>query len=73
MDRQRPDDFIYFDSEVQGLRISAIVDACFRLIVDGRFSAIVDAREVRASERVNVSQSSTISLKRTVAKRFLEV
>jgi hypothetical protein len=55
------------------LRISAIVDACFRLIVDGRFSAIVDTREVRASERVNVSQSSTISLKRTVAKRFLEV
>jgi hypothetical protein len=31
-----------------------------------RFSAIVDARGLRASELVNVSQSSTISLKRGV-------
>ena len=35
------------------------------------FSAIVDEQEVRASERVNVSQSSTISVKRGVAKRLL--
>jgi hypothetical protein len=31
-----------------------------------RFSAIVDARGMRASEVFNVSQSSTISLKRSV-------
>ena len=36
-----------------------------------RFSAIVDARGMRASEGFNVSQSSTIILKRVVAKRLL--
>jgi len=34
------------------------------------FSVIVDARGMRASEGRNVSQSSTISLKRWVAKRL---
>jgi len=47
------------------VRISAIVDGCFSLIVDGRGK--------RASEGSNVSQSSTIRLKRCVAKRLLEV
>lgn len=34
---------------------------------------MVDARGVRASEGFNVSQSSTISVKRSVAKRLLEL
>jgi hypothetical protein len=35
-----------------------------------RFSAIVDARGMRASEEFNISQSSTINLKRARAKRL---
>jgi hypothetical protein len=35
-----------------------------------RFSAIVDARGMRASEGFNISQSSTINLKRACAKRL---
>ncbi|WP_332745312.1 hypothetical protein, partial [Hydrogenophaga sp.] len=38
-----------------------------------RFSLMVDARGVRASEGFNVSQSSTISLKRSLAKRLLKL
>jgi hypothetical protein len=48
------------------LRISAIVDACFRLIVDGENGAVGDALGKRASSGWNISQSSTISLKRAV-------
>ena len=43
----------------------------FQLDRGRRFSAIVDARGMRASEGFNVSQSSTIILKRVVAKRLL--
>jgi hypothetical protein len=38
-----------------------------------RFSAIVDARGMRASEGFNISQSSTINLKRACAKRLSEL
>ena len=48
------------------MRISAIVDACFRLIVDGETAPSMDALGRRASTGLNVSQSSTISLKRAV-------
>lgn len=46
-----------------GLRISVIVDAQNRLIVDGRCSRRSGARGRLASTVLNVSQSSTISLK----------
>jgi ABC-type nitrate/sulfonate/bicarbonate transport system permease component len=48
------------------VRISAIVDACFRLIVDGETAPSVTALRKRASSGLNISQSSTISLKRAV-------
>jgi len=51
------------------LRISAIVDACFRLIVDGKSAPSMRALGKRASSGLNVAQSSTISLKRAVVGR----
>jgi hypothetical protein len=48
------------------LRISAIVDAHFRLIVDGKSAPSVTRRGGAQVLGRNVSQSSTISLKRAV-------
>jgi hypothetical protein len=45
------------------LRISAIVDACFRLIVDGKTDVAVAAPGRRAGTGLTVAESSTISLK----------
>ena len=45
------------------LRISAIVDAHFRLIVDGKTDVAVAAPGRRAGTGLNVAESSTISLK----------
>ena len=45
------------------LRISAIVDAHFMLIVDGKFGVPWAAPGRRAGTGLNVAESSTISLK----------
>jgi hypothetical protein len=45
------------------LRISAIVDACFSLIVDGETASSRARRGVAQAPGLNVAQSSTISLK----------
>jgi hypothetical protein len=51
------------------LRISAIVDAHFRLIVDGKTDVAVAAPGRRAGTGLNVAESSTMSLKRPLAVR----
>ena len=50
------------------LRISAIVDARFRLIVDGETASFRTRRGGAQALGLNVAQSSTISLKPTAAK-----
>lgn len=52
------------------LRISAIVDARFRLIVDGKSAAVRGALGKRARCRLDGTQSSTISVKWPSAERL---
>jgi hypothetical protein len=52
------------------VRISAIVDACFRLIVDGKTDVAVAALGTRAGTGLTVAEPSTISLKRPCVVRL---
>ena len=53
------------------LRISAIVDGCFSLIVDGETAASKRRWGSAQALGLNVAQSSTISLKRAAVGRAL--
>jgi hypothetical protein len=55
---------------ISWLRISAIVDARFRLIVDGKSAAVRGALGKRARCRLDGTQSSTISVKWPSAERL---
>jgi hypothetical protein len=53
------------------VRISAIVDACFSVIVDGETASLTTRRGGAQARVVNVAQPSTISLKRPPARGVL--
>ncbi|WP_193387960.1 hypothetical protein [Caenimonas sp. SL110] len=73
--QQLQPDFRTNDQEARIRSASTVI--LFRLrisaIVDGYLSLIVDGRAKRASEGLNISQSSTINFKRVCAKRSLEL
>jgi hypothetical protein len=54
------------------VRISAIVDACFSLIVDDETASRRTRRGSAQALSLNVAQSSTISLKRPPVRPVLE-
>jgi hypothetical protein len=54
------------------LRISAIVDACFSLIVDGETASRRTRRGGAQALGLNVAQSSTISVKRSPLRLMSE-
>jgi len=59
--------------KVAVLRISAIVDACFRLIVDGKSVLPWRRWGKRTGTGLTVAQSSTISLKRPAVESVLSL
>ena len=62
--------YVEYRATVAQVRISAIVDACFRLIVDGKTDVAVVAPGRRAGTGLTVAEASTISLKRPCVVRW---